>query len=113
MLIKNKNFSRAGLADFDPQPGDVIESCNLSQMYPHTEITTVSGLTFKRCNLVNCDMPAGAVVERCNMTQISRCGHLHDDYDCLPDCQHLVRSEDIVVDGVVVDTIREYRDEVL
>lgn len=112
-VIKNKNFSRARLADFSPESGDTIESCNLSQMYPHTAITEVSNLTFKGCNLVNCDVPADAVVERCNTTQISRCGHLHDDYTCAVNCEHLVSSEDIIVDGVVVDTIREYQDEVM
>lgn len=110
MIIKNKNFSRGRIVDFNPQSGDVIESCNLSQMYPHTVITDVVGLKFKSCNLVNCDVPEGTVVEGCNITQISRCGNLHADYDCAVDCEHVVSSEQIIVDGVIVETIYDYQD---
>lgn len=113
MIIKNKNFSRSRLIYFRPSEGDVIEFCNLSQMYPHTNITEIAGLTFRLCNLVNCDVPADAVIESCNTTQISHCGHLHDDYVCPVECEHLVSSEDIIIDGVVVDTLREYEDILL
>ncbi len=111
MIIKNKNFSRGRLADFNPQAGDTIESCNLSQMYPHTEITTVAGLTFTGCNLVNCDVPADAVVTDSNTKQVSRCGNLHDNYDCEVDCEHVINSETISIDGTIVETLYEYEDK--
>ncbi len=111
-IIKNKNFSRGRLADFTPSSGDTIESCNLSQMYPLTGITDVTGLTFRSCNLVNCSLPADAVVENCNTMQANLCGHLNDDYSCPVDCEHLVGSEEIYIDGVLVETIYEYEDKV-
>ena len=112
-MIKNQNFSHGRLADFKPIDGDVVDSCNLSQKYPHTEITTVPGLTFTNCNLVNCKLPPGSTTEKCNIAQISRCGHLNDDYDCADECEHMTSSEEILVDGVVADTIREYKDKVV
>ena len=110
-LIRMRNFSHDHITRFNPQPGDVIDLCNFSQMYPHTSITEVAGLTFKLCNLVNCDTPNDAVIEDCNTKQVSRCGHLHDEYDCAVDCEHLISSEDIIIDGVVVDTLYEYADK--
>lgn len=109
-LITNKNFSLDRLTDFNPNPGDIIESCNLFQKYPHTKITEVVGLTFRMCNLVNCDLPADALVEGMKAYHISYCGHLNDGYTCAIDCEHVVSSEQIIVDGVVVDTLYEYAD---
>ena len=108
-MIKDKNFSGPLLANFSPANGEVIESCNFTQPIPWTLIAEgVSGLTFRDCNLVNCSPPADSSVEGCNVIQISR----HTE-DCPVDCEHLVNSEDIIVDGVVVDTIRQYEDKVV
>ena len=111
MIIKNKNFSRGRLADFNPSAGDVIESCNLSQMYPHTGITDVTGLTFTGCNLVNCDVPEGTTITDCNTSQVMRCGNLDDNYTCAVECEHMTSKEEITIDGVIVGTIYEYKDK--
>ncbi len=108
-MIKNKNFSGPLLANFSPANGEVIESCNFTQPIPWTLIAErVSGLTFRDCNLVNCLPPSDSVIENCNTAQISR----HTEA-CPVDCEHLVSSEDIIVDGVVVDTILQYEDKVV
>lgn len=112
MITKGENFSRARLVNFKPQSGDVIESCNLAQLQPHTPVGLgVAGLTYRNCNLVNCDVDG--IVEHCNTTQISRCGNLHDGYDCAVDCEHVTSSESISVDGVLIDTLYEYADKVV
>ena len=112
MIIKGQNFSHARLLEFDPQPGDIIESCNLAQMHPHTPIAVgVADLQYKGCNLVNCDV--SGVVEHCNIMQISRCGNLQEGFSCVVDCEHVTSSEDIIVDGLVVDTLRQYADKVV
>ena len=108
-MIKNKNFSGSLIANFSPANGEVIESYNFTQPTPWTPIAEgVSGLTFRDCNLVNCLPPSDSVAEGCNVVQISR----HTD-ECAVDCEHLTSSEDIIVDGVVVDTLRQYEDKVV
>ena len=108
-MIKDKNFSGPRIADFAPVDGDVVDGCNFTQPVPWTPIAVgLSGLTFRNCNLVNCSPPADSVVESCNRVQISR----HTEA-CPVDCEHLVSSEDIIVDGVVVDTLRQYEDKVV
>ena len=108
-MIKDKNFSGPRIADFSPTDGEVISGCNFCQSTPWTPIAVgVSGLIFRDCNLVNCSPPADSVVESSNRAQISR----HTD-SCTVDCEHLVSSEDIIVDGVVVDTILQYEDKVV
>ena len=108
-MIKDKNFSGPRIASFAPVVGEVISSCNFTQSSPWTPIAVgYSGLTFRDCNLVNCSPPADSSVEGCNVIQISR----HTE-DCLVDCEHLISSEDIIVDGVIVDTLRQYEDKVV
>lgn len=108
-MISGKNFSGPRIAEFTPTDGEVISSCNFTQPIPWTPISVgVSGLTFRDCNLVNCSPPSDSVIESCNTAQISR----HTE-DCLVDCEHLISSEDIIVDGVVVDTLRQYEDKVV
>ncbi|MDY0208365.1 MAG: hypothetical protein RBR82_17345 [Pseudomonas sp.] len=108
-MIKNKNFSHQRIANFMPANGEVIEDCNFTQPTPWTPIAEgVSGLTFRNCNLVNCSPPSDSVVESCNRAQISR----HTEA-CPVDCEHLISSENIIVDGVVVDTILVYEDKVV
>lgn len=96
-----------------PQNGDVLEGHNFAQVLPGTAIFEgVTGLTFRGCNLVNCVVPVDAVVEKCNTAQVDRCSHLHAGlpYTCEVECRHMTSKEEIVVDGVVVDTLYEYQD---
>lgn len=106
-MIRDKNFSGQRIANFTPTNGEVIEGCNFTQPSPWTPIATgATGLTFRNCNLVNCSPPADSIVEGCNVLQVSR----HTP-GCPVDCEHLTSSEDIIVDGVVVDTLRTYEDK--
>ncbi len=105
------NYSHDRLSNWTPSNGDTVEGHNFTQKYPHTDIGAgVTGLKFKNCNLVNCDIPADATVESCNTTQISRCGWLNDGYECAVNCEHLVSTEEIRVDTVLIDTLYEYED---
>jgi hypothetical protein len=110
------NYSRGLLERCEFVNDGIYEGHNFSQKYPHTAIGEgFTGLKFENCNLVNCDVPADTVVVSCNTTQISRCGNIegNDDYECAAECKHLVSSEDVMIDGVVIDTLREYADKVV
>lgn len=107
-------YSHDLLSRWEPSNGDTVEGHNFTQKFPHTSIGTgITGLKFKNCNLVNCDIPADATTESCNNTQISRCGHLNDDYECVAECEHMINKEDIMIDGVLIDTLYEYEDKVV
>ena len=110
------NYSRDLLERCEFVNDGLYKGHNFSQMYPHTLIGEgFTGLRFENCNLVNCDVSADAVVVSCNTTQISRCGNIegNDDYECIANCAHVVSSEEIEVDSVVIDTLYEYVDKVV
>ena len=111
---KNRNFS---FSDPTCENGDTFERCNLSQLQPNTAICAgKTGLTFTHCNLVNCSVPGDATVDHCNTVQVSRCKHLHPEWDALPDevnnCSHVTSTDEIWVDGDLVDTIYHREDTV-
>lgn len=88
---------------------------NFLQLSPHTEILSgVSGLTFVNCNLTNCDIPQDAECIGCRPHHLSFCTHINPKLiergltECEVDCEHLVSAEDIILDGVVIDTIYQY-----
>jgi len=98
----------------------VFDGCNFSQAEPNTIIFAgVSGLTFRRCNLSNCQLPADAIIEDCLRIQKSFCSHIHPRWvdkglpECDEDCSHLVETDEIVIDGVAVDTIKHYKDNLV
>jgi len=107
---------------FDPpvDNGDTIQNCNLSQLEPHTDILKVyTGLTYSHCNLVNCDVSNDAIIEDCNNAHIDFCTHLNEgliDFGltpCLTECEHLILTEEILVDGELIDTLYEYENFVV
>lgn len=98
--------------------GAVIERMNLHQREPHTPVFVgKTGLTFRRCNLINCDVPDGSVIDDCLRAQISHCTNLHPKWAdkgltvCPQVCEHVVDSDTIIVDSVVVDTVYHYEDK--
>lgn len=115
MIYKGGNYSIGKQSIISPNNGDVFERSNFSQAIPHTSIFPgISGLTFRQCNLVNCDVPADAVVESCNTSQVSRCFHLHPDFGLLEEednCEHVVDTDTITIDGQVVDIIYHRKDK--
>lgn len=97
--------------------GDTFVDCNLMRLAPNTTICAgVTGLTFRRCNLVNCLVPADATIEQCNTVQVERCAHLHEDWP-LPaeadNCAHVTSTDEVRIDGVLVDVTYHYKDTVL
>lgn len=117
MTHAHKNFS---FKDPECSDGDVFEFCNLSQLVPHTAICAGrTGLTFRSCNLCNCAVPAESVVEDCMTAQVSRCSHLNPQLverglpECDVNCVHVESVDEIVVDGVVVETIYHRKDVVV
>jgi len=113
------NFSHTDPASkVTVENGDTFERCNISQLVPDTAICAgKTGLTFTSCNLVNCSVPGDAVVEHCNTAQISRCAHLHPEWDALPaeadDCPHVVDTDIIEGEGGSTLTIYHRKDTVL
>ena len=112
--FKYKNYSQGRISDCPAQNGDTFERTNFSQANPNTEILSgITGLTFKNCNLVNCTVPPDATIIQCNVAQVSRCYHLHPDWGLDPEvenCPHVVEVDEVIIDGVVVDTTYHRKD---
>ena len=111
----NRIDSKYGrLEDCNVQDGDVFERCNLSQIEPTNMFDLVENLEFRQCNLVNCILPLSSSVENCNTAQISRCSNLHQEWSfknpCPENCDHVVDIDEIIIDGVTIDTIYHYKD---
>ena len=99
------------------ESGDTIEEWNCCQLTPHTAIFAgKTGLTFCRCNLTNCDPPADSTYKRCLRVYQEFCSNNHPDWialglsECAIACKHLTSTDEVLVDGVLIDTIRSYAD---
>lgn len=110
------NYSQERLSLLNAQSGDIFKHVNFSQLVPHSSILSgIPDLTFIQCNLVNCDLPIDAIIDGGNKTQISRCSHLHPKWNmdqCVKNCSHVVDTDEIIIDGVIVDTIYHYKDTI-
>lgn len=100
--------------------GHTFTGDNFCQFLPHTAILAgVTGLTFKNCNLTNCDAPMDAVFIGCAPRHTSFCSHEHPKWInkglpvCADNCTHLVSTDTIIIDSVIVDTINHYSDKVV
>jgi len=117
VIIKNKNYSLDRISNLIVSDGDTIEDCNLMQLTTNTSICAgITGLTFQGCNLLNCSVPGDAVVENCLIINKSFCSHLHPDWDltpCIENCSHVVDTDEIWIDGVLVDTIYHREDTII
>ena len=100
-------------------PGDAIEdgatidSGNFSQLQPDTPIMVGKPLTINGGNWVNVRQDAAWTINGGNWAQVSRCYHLHPDWN-LPvepdNCVHVTEIDTVTIDGVVVDTIYQRED---
>ena len=104
----------------EPKNGEVFEYANFTQMLPNTEIFKgVTGLTFKDCNLTNCKLPEDAKVESCLRVQVEFCTNLHPEWvakgliECETNCSHVINIDKIRIDGILIDTIYDYKDKVV
>ena len=111
--IKGKNWSFKDPKDEGIVSNDTIEMCNCSQAEPDTTICDgLTGLTFRDCNLCNCSLPSGTIVENSNTKQMSFCTNLEPNWpntaSCVASCVHVIDTDEITIDGVLVDTIYHY-----
>lgn len=119
MLYKNKNFSYNRINEIEVSNGDVFINCNLIQINPYTPIFLGrNNLSFVGCNMINCSLPVDSIIENCNIAQIDRCTNKRDDLliykeACEERCIHVVDTDEIWIDGVLLDLIYYYKDTVL
>ena len=99
--------------------GDVVEGGNYMQMAPGTLIASkVRSLTIRGGNFVNCKPQAGWVIEGGNWAQVERCSNKNPELValglpvCDVNCAHIESTDTIRVDGVVVQTVRTYKNSV-
>lgn len=102
------------IADF--KNGGVITAGNFTQLIPNTEILKGLTLTIEGGNFTNVKVQPEWTVTGGNWTQISRCSHVHPDWiekglpECSVECSHMTNKDEVMIDGVVIDTIYSYAD---
>jgi hypothetical protein len=97
--------------------GDVFVSCNFEQLEPNTSILAgKTGLEFHECRLVNCSLPGDAVIVNGNTRQVDFCTNLHPNRvdkgqtACPENCTHVADTDEVWVDGALIDTVYLYED---
>ena len=105
--------------DPDLPDGSVIDNGTFTQLEPNTEIMVGKTLTINGGNFTNVKKQPGWTVNGGNFTQINRCSHNWPKYidfgliECEAECQHMTSKDEVRIDGVLVDTIYTYADEVM
>jgi hypothetical protein len=103
-----------------PEPvNGVVDGHNFTQSVPNTSIYDgYTGLTFLNCNLTNCEVPVGSVVIGSKYPRlVSYCSHnnpklvIHGLPECAVECEHLIITDSVTIDSVVVDTNYTYEDK--
>lgn len=113
--ITHGNWSHADPGDEIPD-GSTIISGNFSQLQPDTPIMVGKPLTILGGNFTNVRQDAAWNVQGGNWAQISRCGHLHPDWGLdaeVDNCSHVVDTDEVTIDGELIDTIYHREDTVL
>jgi hypothetical protein len=119
-LISDGNWSHRDPGDAI-EAGSTISGGNFSQVVPDTPILVGKPLVITGGNWSNVRRDPAWTVNGGNWTQISLCSHLHPGKvakGLLPsghpaNCTHVVDTDEVRVDGVLVDTIYHYADTVL
>lgn len=97
------------------QNGHVFTNDNFIQKEPNTKIFAgYTGLKFINCNLTNCTLPGDAITEGSHPKQRSFCSHVHPRWEldeCVEECGHVVDTDEIYIDGMLVDKIYSYADK--
>ena len=102
----------------DIADGSTINGGNFSQLAPDTPIMVGKELTINGGNFVNVRRDDAWTVNGGNWAQVSRCSHLHPEWvakgltECAEDCSHVVDTDEIYIDGELVETIYTYEDTV-
>lgn len=102
----------------DVPNGHTFTGDNFLQLVPHTPILAgKTGLKFVNCNLTNCSVPVDSVFEGCRPYHTEFCSNVHPKWighglsPCAPNCPHVVSTDTITIDGVLVDTTYHYADK--
>lgn len=110
--MANYAFKNPDLPD-----GSVIDSGNFCQAVPNTEIMVGKSLTINGGNFTNVKKQPEWTVNGGNFTQVNRCGHLHQRLVdkglipvCVENCSHVVDTDEIEIDGVIVATVYHHKD---
>ena len=115
--MANYSFKDPGKTG-DIKDGAVINSGNFTQLVPGTEIMKDLNLTINGGNFTNVKKQDQWAINGGNWTQIDRCSNLNPKWvgygltECPTECKHMVSKDVIEVDGIVVDTIYTYEEEV-
>lgn len=99
----------------DIENGHVFRGDNFMQKLPNTAILVgKTGLKFINCNLTNCNLPSDAITVGSHTKQRSFCSHVHQRWDlpeCPVNCEHVVDTDEIFIDDVLIDTTYHYVDK--
>ena len=113
--IKTGNWSFRDPGDDIPDES-IIMGGNFSQLQPGTPIMVGKTLTIRGGNWGNVLPDAAWTIEGGNWGQVSRCYHLHPEWNLpveVENCPHVVEIHEVTIDGVLVDTTHEREDAVL
>ena len=113
MSIDRGNFS---FTDPVIASGETINSGNFTQLFPNTEILVGVDLVINGGNWTNVKPQPNWVINGGNWSQISRCSHVSPKLVdrglpvCADNCAHVVDTDEIWIDGVLIDTVYHYEE---
>ena len=125
-MIHRGNFSRGRkekLLDIPLQDGDIVKG-NFAQVAPHTDMATYFNgkQVVVEGNGLNCDFPINVAhmsgLGSATPIHKSLCTHIHEELGnavdpCPEDCEHVIDSDELIVDGVSLGTSYLYEDKIV
>jgi hypothetical protein len=112
MIHNGENYSLGNIGKAVVSDGDVFTNCNLEQAIPTYIFVGKTNLQHYNCKDLNCIWSDGS-----RGMQMSRCSNLHPELvaegltPCVVNCTHVVDSDTLTVDGVLVQTNYSYADK--
>lgn len=94
----------------------IINGGNFSQLQPDTPILVGKALTINSGNWTNVRQDAAWIIQGGNWTQINMCAHLHPELELpaeVEDCPHVISTDEIRIDGELIDTVYHRKDTIL
>ena len=113
--IKRGNWSFRDPGD-DVPDGSTISGGNFMQAEPETAILAGKTLTITGGNWTNVTQQPGWTVTGGNWTQVELCCNLHPNIaahvttPCVEVCSHVTETDEIYIDGELVETMYTYGD---
>lgn len=112
--IASGNWSLKDPGDDIPS-GSVVSNGNFSQLLPDTAILVGKALTINGGNWTNVRQDPAWTINGGNWTQVEYCAHLHPEWNLAVEadnCSHVIETDVVTIDGVVVDTIYHREDTI-